>query len=76
MNVIVHGSDGREYPFTVPSTGEGLCTWDKIIDLPPGKLLDIGIETDGEAARLSAEDSRVAAFMIRNMSIMPLIHVK
>ena len=42
LNVIVRGSNGREYPFTVPSTGDGLCTWDKIIDLPPGKLLDIG----------------------------------
>ncbi len=45
----------------------------KTINIPPDELLGFSIETDGKATPLSKRDTRLAAWIIRNVNIVPVI---
>jgi len=61
--------DGSSQQFLLHSKGDAPVRFEKIIDLPPSELMEVSIETDGRASRLSENDPRIAAFIIRNIAI-------
>lgn len=61
--------DGSIDEILLPSNGDILSTFDKVIDLSPIEISEISIETDGKAYQLSDDDPRIAAFLIRNLDI-------
>ena len=64
--------DGSIKKYLMHGNGAGLNTFEKIIDLPSSKLAGISIETDGKATILGKNDSRKAAWIIRNMNLTPV----
>jgi hypothetical protein len=61
--------DGSTLKILLPSKGNILTKFQKLIDLAPNEISEISIETDGTALPLSKSDPRVAAWMIRNLDI-------
>lgn len=69
ITVDIHTRGGASRQFLLQSQGDTLATFDKIIDLAPNELTEITIESDGHASRLGERDSRLAAWIIRNVVI-------
>ena len=59
--------------FLLPSNGDVSAIFEKIIDVPPSELAEISIETDGNASPLGGGDARSAAWIVKNVSISPII---
>jgi hypothetical protein len=72
LTVDIHTRDGLTQQFKLQSQGDTLGTFEKIIDLPPSKWVEVRIETDAQASRLSEQDARMAAWIIRNVVITPI----
>jgi hypothetical protein len=72
LNVLIHARDGGNRQFQLYSQGDVPTKFEKIIDLPPSEIVEVSIETDGQASRLSEQDPRIAAWIIRNLSITPI----
>jgi hypothetical protein len=64
-------NDGSSQTRLLPSSGTEMAVFDQEIDVPPRKLAQLSIETDGKPTPLGASDPRVAAWMIRNVTILP-----
>jgi hypothetical protein len=61
--------DGSSQEIQLHSKGDVQLVFEKIIDLPPAELTGLSIETDGKASPLSARDVRMAAWIVRNVTI-------
>jgi len=48
------------------------AVFDQVIDLPPIELAGISIETDGKASPLGNGDTRMAAWIVSNVTITPV----
>jgi hypothetical protein len=72
LAVQIVGRDGLLREILLRSKGEALGTFDQVLDIPPSKLTEISIETDSNASRLGDQDSRMAAWMVRNLTIIPV----
>jgi hypothetical protein len=72
LTVQIVGRDGLRREILLRSKGETLGTFDQVLDIPPSKLAEISIETDSNASRLGDQDSRMAAWIVRNMTIIPV----
>ena len=70
MNISIR--DGSSQQLLIHSNGDAPATFEKIIDLPPGGLTEVSIETDGQASRLGEQDARIASWIILNLSITPV----
>jgi hypothetical protein len=64
--------NGSNQKIMLQSKGDEDAMFEKIIDLPPIELAEVSIETDGKASPLGNGDSRVAAWVIRNLNINPV----
>ena len=73
LTVIVRTIDGKAQRFLVHGDGTASAVYEKLIDLPPSELTEISIETDGQANRLGEQDARMAAWMIRNVAVTPVL---
>lgn len=69
LTVHIRTRDGFSRQLLLHSQGDAPATFEKIIDLPPSKLMELSIETDGEASRLGEQDARMAAWIIRNLNV-------
>jgi hypothetical protein len=67
-------SDGINWEVFIQSETEAPVLFEQIIDLPPSMLAEISIETDGKASPLGDRDVRMAAWIVRNMTINPVSH--
>ncbi len=72
LTVHIRTRDGSSQQFLLHSKGDAPATFEKIIDLPPSELMEVSIETDGRASRLGEQDARMAAWIIRNLSVTPV----
>jgi len=72
LTVHISTRDGSSQQLLIHSNGDAPATFEKIIDLPPGELTEVSIETDGRASRLGEQDARMAAWIIRNLSVIPV----
>lgn len=72
LTVRIRTHDGATRQFLLHSQGDTPATFEKLIDLPPSELMEIGIETDGKASRLGEQDARMAAWVIRNVGVTPV----
>jgi hypothetical protein len=61
--------NGTVQIFSLLSKGDDPGIFEKIIDLPPSELVEMSVETDGKASPLGKQDTRLAAWNIRNISI-------
>jgi len=73
LTLRIHSRDGTMREILLPAKGESSGIFEKVIDIPPNKLVKLSIETDGQATVLSQHDPRVAAWLIRNLSIIPML---
>ena len=64
--------DGTSIEYQIKSNGLQSEIWEKVVDVHPAELNKISIETDGKATPLGNGDSRVAAFIVRNVLISPV----
>ena len=64
--------DGSSQEILLQSKGDAPAMFEKVIDLPPIDLAEVSIETDGKASPLGNGDSRVAAWIIRDLNINPI----
>lgn len=71
LTVHIRTRDGSSRQLLLHSQGDAPATFERIIDLPPSKLTEVSIETDGQASRLGEQDARMAAWIIRNVVITP-----
>jgi hypothetical protein len=72
LTVHIRTRDGSSRQFLLHSQGDALATFEKIIDLPPRELMEVSVETDGQASRLGEQDARLAAWIIRNVTVTPV----
>lgn len=72
LTVHIGSRVGSSRQLLIQSRGDALTTFEKIIDLPPSELVELSIETDGQASRLGEQDARMAAWIIRNVAITPV----
>ncbi|OUL93531.1 hypothetical protein CA602_00965 [Paraburkholderia hospita] len=70
--VRVQARGGSSQQFAIQSQGGASEKFESIVDLPPTQLDEITIQTDGRGSALGAGDPRIAALMIRNLTIEPL----
>lgn len=71
LSVRIFSHNGASRRYEIQSKGDALAVFEKTIDLPPSELREISIETAGPARRLSDQDPRMAAWIIRNVVITP-----
>jgi len=64
--------DGSSREVLLQSNGDAPERFDQVIDVSPIELAGISIETDGKASPLGDRDPRMAAWMVRNVSITPV----
>ncbi|MEJ0063332.1 MAG: hypothetical protein WDO70_09060 [Alphaproteobacteria bacterium] len=64
--------DGSRYQTQMQSQGDVPEIFEKIVDVPPLELSALVIETDGAASPLGNGDPRLAAWMVRNVTVSPL----
>jgi len=64
--------DGLIRDIQLTAKGDVSAIFEKVIDIPPTKLAELSIETDGKATPLGDQDSRDAAWLIRNLTITPI----
>jgi len=76
LSLNIRTTDGSTQLILIDSQGGGLKTVEKIVDLPPSDLAEISFETDGRASPLSDQDARIAAWIIRNVKVAPVIRPK
>jgi hypothetical protein len=72
LTVRVSKQDGLSQEIRLRSTNDALATFDKINEFPASELAEVSIETDGEAYSLGGRDARMAAMIIRNVSVASL----
>lgn len=72
LTVHIRTRDGSSRQFLLVSQGGAPTTFEKTIDLQPSELMEVSIETDGQASRLGEQDARMAAWIIRNVVISPV----
>jgi hypothetical protein len=58
----------------LPKLNASLAAFDESVDLPPAEILELGIETDENATPLGSTDPRLAAWIIRNLSVTPIFN--
>ncbi|MBA4389474.1 MAG: hypothetical protein C0399_00855 [Syntrophus sp. (in: bacteria)] len=63
--------DGSSQEVLLRSKGAVPVIFEQVIDVPPIELAEINIETDGKASPLGDKDTRMAAWMVRNVNITP-----
>jgi hypothetical protein len=73
LTIRIRTHDDLSEQFHIQSQGDSLATFETIVNLPPDKLEQVSIQTDGKASALGNGDKRVAALMIRNLAIKPLL---
>ena len=61
--------DGSMQEILLQSIDDTPVIFDKVIDLPPTELAEISIESNGKATRLGDHDARMAALLVRNLTI-------
>ena len=67
LHIIKRNQSLREY--MLKSNGDKLEIFEKVIDISPEDIANITLETDGKATPLGDGDQRVAAWMIRNVTL-------
>lgn len=75
QNLLVHfiKRDGSTQELSLFGKAGTPSIFDKVIDIPAAELSDIMIESDGKATQLSDRDTRMAAWVIRNLTITPVL---
>lgn len=72
LTVLIQTRTGNIRRFELHGEGTALTVFENVIDLSPNELTEISIETSGQATQLSEQDKRMAAFIVRNVSIIPV----
>jgi hypothetical protein len=55
----------------VDSPGQVKGTFDQVFDLPVAELTELSIDSDGQASPLGERDARTAAWIVRNVVLVP-----
>lgn len=71
LTVRIRARDEIIWQFKLDGQRDSFATFDKLIDIPPIKIAEVSIESDGQASPLGEQDTRVASWVIRNMTIAP-----
>jgi hypothetical protein len=69
LTVRVVQRNGASQMVLVQSKGDALERFEKLIDVPANELAEISVETDGIASPLGSADHRVAAWVVRNVTV-------
>ncbi|MEJ0063330.1 MAG: hypothetical protein WDO70_09050 [Alphaproteobacteria bacterium] len=69
LRIVKH--DGSNQIITLQK-GSDRAVFERIVDVPAAQLAEISLETDGVASPLGDNDPRVAAWIIRNVTIEPV----
>jgi hypothetical protein len=76
LTVQIANRDGYNQKIILPSTKDSNEVFEQIIDVPPFNVDRISIETNSVALPLSESDTRVAAWMVKNVVITPVFAEK
>lgn len=69
VRIRARGEVSRQ--FRLDAQEDSSAIFDKLIDIPPIEILEVSIESDGQVSPLGEQDTRVASWVIRNMTIAP-----
>ncbi len=73
LTLRIFKRDGLSQGILLQSKGDAPSVFDKVIDFPPTELAELSIETDGKATPLGERDTRIAAWIVRNVTITPVL---
>ncbi len=73
LSIQLRIRDGSSWQTTLFSEGDAPAIFEEIIDISPSELAELSIETDGRASRLGEQDDRMAAWIIRNLKVTPIL---
>ena len=71
LTVLIRTRSGLSKKFSIYSPGKVSAIFDETVELLPSDLEVISIEGDGIASPLGRGDPRVAAWIIRNLTVVP-----
>jgi len=71
LYVQIIKNNSLTYEKRLASSGEAVELVDTVINLSPGDTLELSIETNGKASRLSERDARIAAWRVFNVTLTP-----
>lgn len=74
LNINIIWRNGSRQQITLKSGDVKMKLFEKVLDLPAIGLAEMNIETDGTSSSLGRGDARMAAFIIRNLRIIPVSH--
>jgi hypothetical protein len=73
VTLNVRSRDGMRQEFLLHGHGGVPATFEAAINLPPSKLAQLSIQTNGEALPIGNGDPRIVTMKISNVTIQPLI---
>lgn len=73
LSVHLITQTGVNRRIVLATKGDEHMVFDQTINIAPNELAAISIETDGKAEVLGKNDPRMAAWLIRNMSLRPVL---
>jgi hypothetical protein len=73
LTVKIETRDGASQQFLVSSRSGALETFETKVDLPPSRLSQVIIQTNGKASVIGNGDPRIVTMRIRNLMIEPLL---
>jgi len=74
LTLNITTNDGAVHEIFIQGKSGELELFDKILDMPPSEIAEFALETDGIASPLGENDPRIAAWIIRNISVSPVLN--
>lgn len=72
LTVNVRTSTGKTLQYKIATSADKNEKFEQDMGVSPSELTEISIETDGSASRLGPHDDRMAAFVVRNLAVVPI----
>ena len=74
LTLNITTNDGAVHEIFIQGKSGELELFDKILDMPPSEIAEFALETDGIASPLGENDPLIAAWIIRNISVSPVLN--
>jgi len=72
LTLRVRGVEGQLLEIPLGANGFPPVLFDEVVEVPPSGLVELSIRSEAPGAPLSQSDQRLAAFIVRNLEVVPV----